>query len=325
MPTTRTTSSRPWRPTSAQALSVTWCGVEVSSSASSRDGRAPAERTRCRPDSKIFASRARSTCPSSSNSQRSTGPSSSSSRGSRPSLRASHRRRATHHAIFDEIRRGHVLVHQPYGSSLRELRGLRPRRPSATRTSIAMKTAGLPHERRQRPRGVAHPVRRGGQAVRAPRRTEGPLRRAPQHRVVESAGASGLSTSRTGSRISRPTKDAHIVLVRGTRFGATPTSAPCIPRGDRPRVRGPRSLHRRRGDHCRRRGPLQLHHRLRAPTEVPQAPRRPVHAPQRPRRRDSRRRGGGRRKHARIRLKLNHLVDPKIVEELYAASRAGAN
>ena len=30
------------------------------------------------------------------------------------------------------------------------------------------------------------------------------------------------------------------------------------------------------------------------------------------------------RKHARIRLKLNHLVDPKIVAELYEASRAGA-
>ena len=29
-------------------------------------------------------------------------------------------------------------------------------------------------------------------------------------------------------------------------------------------------------------------------------------------------------KHARIRLKLNHLVDPRIVEELYTASRAGA-
>ena len=32
----------------------------------------------------------------------------------------------------------------------------------------------------------------------------------------------------------------------------------------------------------------------------------------------------GRGKHARIRLKLNHLVDPKIVDELYEASRAGA-
>ena len=32
----------------------------------------------------------------------------------------------------------------------------------------------------------------------------------------------------------------------------------------------------------------------------------------------------GRGKHARIRLKLNHLVDPKIVHELYEASRAGA-
>ena len=52
------------------------------------------------------------------------------------------------------------------------------------------------------------------------------------------------------------------------------------------------------------------------PQQVPQAARRAVHAPQRARRRDPRgcsgRADDGR--HARIRLKLNHLVDPTIVE-----------
>ena len=67
------------------------------------------------------------------------------------------------------------------------------------------------------------------------------------------------------------------------------------------------------------------YNRLRAPSAIPQAARCALHAPH----------GlvdeiravaaaAAEGKTARIRLKVNHLVDPAIVEELYAASQAGA-
>ena len=62
------------------------------------------------------------------------------------------------------------------------------------------------------------------------------------------------------------------------------------------------------------------------PQRVPQDPRRAVHAPQGARRAASAAvaAAAAAGEHARIRIKVNNLTDPAIVEELYQASQAGA-
>ena len=98
-----------------------------------------------------------------------------------------------------------------------------------------------------------------------------------------------------------------------------------LPRDDGADLRGRRAVHRRPGHRRRRRRPLQLRHRLR-PAE---AFRKILVAPFNLRRELVERiravgAAAAAGEHARIRIKVNNLADPQIVEELYKASQAGA-
>ena len=107
--------------------------------------------------------------------------------------------------IFDEIRRGDVLVHQPYGSfraSFEVFAQAAVRDPNV----IAMKTAVYRTSDDSVLVGSLIQCAEAGQAVGLPRRAQGPLRRAPQHRVVDERSSRPASTSRTASPISRSTR-----------------------------------------------------------------------------------------------------------------------
>ena len=106
-----------------------------------------------------------------------------------------------------DLRRGAPGRH-PRAPALRllpgELRGVRAGscpRPGRDRDE----DGGVPDERRQRPRRLAHPVRGGRQAVGLPGGAEGAVRRAAQHRVV-GRWSRPASTSSTAFRTSRSTR-----------------------------------------------------------------------------------------------------------------------
>ena len=80
--------------------------------------------------------------------------------------------------VFEEIRRGDLLVQQPYDSFRAS-----PRPPRGRPDVIAIKTT-VYRTRRVLADRLADRVRRGKQAVGVPRGAQGPVRRAAQHRVV---------------------------------------------------------------------------------------------------------------------------------------------
>ena len=99
-----------------------------------------------------------------------------------------------------------------------------------------------------------------------------------------------------------------------------------LPRDDRAPLRGRRPLHRRPGHRRRRRRPLQLRHRLRPPAarSASCSSRRSTSARELVEHIRAVADAAAAGEHARIRIKVNNLTDPAIVEELYRASQAGA-
>ena len=197
-----------------------------------RDGRAPAERPRSGRDADL--SRREPARPLRAPRARSARPPRAEVRAVDPGDPAAARKRADRLPADlrrDPARRGPRapavrLVH-------RELRGVRAGgRPRSERHRD--EDRGVPHERRQRARRVADPVRRGREAVGVPRRAQGALRRAPQHRVVESARAGGRPRRVRVPRPEdpreddphRPPRGRRAAPVRAHRHRATTTPRP---------------------------------------------------------------------------------------------------
>ena len=148
-----------------------------------------------------------------------------------------------------------------------------------------------------------------------------------QHRVGALARAGRRPRRLRLPRPEDPREDDARDPPRGRRAAALrPHRHRQLPRDDRADLRGRRPLHRRPGHRRRRRRPVQLRHRLRSPAaRSARSSSRPFNLRTRARRAhpQRRRRRGGRRARARIRIKVNNLTDPGIVEELYTASQAG--
>ena len=198
--------------------------------------------------------------------------------------------------IFDEIRRGDVLVHQPYGSfraSFETFAQAAVRDPNV----IAMKTAVYRTSDDSVLVGSLIQCAEDGKQsvclVELKARFD-ELRNIEWSRALEQAGvhvAYGFPDLKIHAKMTLIVRREGDVLRRYAHIGTgnyhAATARLYEDLGD---------LHRRRGDHRRRRRPLQLHHRFRPAAEVPEAARRAVHAAQRPRRRDpSGRRRGSRR------------------------------
>ena len=126
---------------------------------------------------------------------------------------ASQARRPTA-ALFDEIRRGDILVHQPY-DSYRASFEIFAQAAAQDPDVIVMKTAVYRTSDDSVLVELAHPVRRGGQAVRLPRRAQGAVRRAPEHRVVARARAGGSPRRRTAIPTEDPREDDAVVRREG--------------------------------------------------------------------------------------------------------------
>ena len=122
-------------------------------------------------------------------------------------------------------------------------------------------------------------------------------------------------------------KTTLVIRARGRRAPALrPHRHRQLPRDDGADLRGRRAVHRRPGHRRRRRRPLQLRHRLRPPAarSARSSSRRSTCASELVEHIRAVGAAAAAGEHARIRIKVNNLTDPAIVEELYRASQAGA-
>ena len=268
--------------------------LELSASASRSDARPARGGSRRPPGTGLRDRGARSTSPSSGSSSRSTGRSSSTSRGLPSSRLVGHvsRRR---NDVFEEIRRGDLLVHQPYDSfraSFEALAQAAARDPDV----IAIKTAVYrTSDESSLYRSLIECAEEGKQSVCLVELKA----RFDERRNIEWSRAMEAGGRPRRPRLPRPEDPREDDARRPPRGGRPATLRPHrhrqLQRLDGAYLRGRRPLHRRRGDRGRRRRPLQLRHRLRPAAALPQAARGAVHDARAPRRRDPpRRRRGGR-------------------------------
>ena len=200
--------------------------------------------------------------------------------------------------IFDEIRRGDVLVHQPYGSfraSFEMFAQAAVRDPNVN----AMKTAVYrTSDDSELVAALIQCAEQGKQSVclveLKARFDE--LRNIEWSRALEQAGvhvAYGFPDLKIHAKMTLIVRREGDLLRRYAHIGTGNYHAATA------------RLYEDLGiftadedDHRRRRRPLQLHHRVRAAAEVQEAARRAVHPAQRPRRRDPRGRRGRLRREA---------------------------
>ena len=182
-------------------------------------------------------------------------------------------------SVFGMMRDGDVLVHHPYESfatsTQRFIEAGRGRPAGAGHQADA-----LPHVRRLPDRRCAHRCGPGRQTGGGARRDQGPLRRAGQHQVGPRPGARGLPRRVRLRRPQDPLQDR-----AGGAAGGPPDQA-LRPRRDRQlqpqdraHVRGPRTVHRRRGHLRRPHRPVQRAHRLLPADGLPVAAGRPAGHP----------------------------------------------
>ena len=254
----------------------------------------------------------------------STGPTSSTSRGCRrPSGASRSRRTAT------------CSPRSPRPTSSSSTRTTRSRRASRRFVRAAAKDPGrrdaeddrVPHEPRLGARAGPDRGGRERQAERLHRRAEGALRRAAQHRVGALARAGRRPRRLRLPGPEDPREDDARDPARGRRrSSATSTSAPATT------TRRPRGSTRTSGS-----SPPTRTSPPTSPTSSTSSPasagrsafRKILVAPFNLRRELVERiravgAAAAAGEHARIRIKVNNLADPEIVEELYKASQAGA-
>ena len=218
--------------------------------------------------------------------------------------------------------RAPILLHHPYDSFVSSVEEF-IRQASVDPKVLAIKLTLYRTSGDSPIVGVADPRRRARQAGRGARRAQGPLRRGAQHRVGPAPRAGRRARRVRHGRVSRPTprrawwsarkapvsrRYCHIGTGNYNSktarlyedFGLL-TADPAI--GVRPDP------------------PVQLPDRLLPQRPLPEAARRPPPRSYRSRRADPQRAVRARRGRATSSMKMNSLVDPELIEELYAASR----
>jgi polyphosphate kinase len=225
--------------------------------------------------------------------------------------------------LFAEIRRGDILVHHPYDSFTHTVERFITMAARTRRSSPSSRRCTAPPGTRRS--CSADQGGRAGQAGRRARRAQGAVRRGGQHPVGARAGEGGRARRLRAGRTEDPLEDGARRAARGTRWDP-PLRAHRhrqLQPEDRAAVHRPRPVHLRRADRRGPHRPVQLPDRLRAARSLPAAPRRPGR-PARAHRSSSSGRSTCSPRAARAHPpEAQRPHRPRLVAELYRASRAG--